>query len=347
MCFAMASHIISSADAERFAEGLRTFELSEIGSKAWMQQHKRLEQLNLQAHASAQSDSDNYVVEALLTFEKFPVILHSLLSTEAWLDYLLPKLSERLFGAGTSAGGNGSESTSSSTSSVQLPPISVQRAYAMRIYFIIYHEATLANMLECMLYHDYAAQAFGDTIIELIDYCARKIAHLVRTGPETVSEEDALTRRLAKVRMEEHKLTSGEIDGERETKGSKAAEAQRLAALKEEAKEILSKLGGTAAAEAANKRSTAAKTPLEDIHGHLRTLRYRSSVSAVVVSRYLSEHLTSLPLSAMARFLDTHDFLVLSVPLIEVRACSSSLFFLSFFLSFFAPSLTSANLPAP
>ena len=321
----MSSQILSSAEAERYAESLRTFELSEIGSKAWMAQHKKLEQMNLQAHASAQSDSDNYVVEALLTFEKFPVILHSLIATEAWLDYLLPKLSESLFGVGVGdAGGNGSAATTGG--SARPPSLQVQRVYAMRIYFVIYHEATLANMLECMLYHDYAAQAFGDSVIELVDYCARKIAYLVRTGPEAVSEEEALSRRLAKVRMEELKLAdeaSGDGDGggDGEAKGSpKAAAAGRLKALKKEANEILKKLGGEEAAEAASKKgSRAALTPAEDIRGHRRTLGYRSAVSAVVVSRYLSEHLTSLPLSAMARFLDTHDFLVLSVPLIEVR----------------------------
>ena len=320
----MTSQIISSADAERLAEGLRTFELSEIGSKAWLAQHKTLEQMNLQAHASAQSDSDNYVVEALLTFEKFPIILHSLLATEAWLDYLLPKLSEDLFGVsvggGAVGGGGGGGAAAVATRSTRLPNTSVQRAYAMRIYFVIYHEATLANMLECMLYHDYAAQAFGDSVIELVDYCARKIAYLVRTGPEAVSEEEALSRRLAKIRMEEHELTEASSAGDGEAKGSpKAIDAERLAALKKEAKEILAKIGGAEAAAAASKKGgRGALTPAEDIRGHLRTLGYRSAVSAVVVSRYLSEHLTSLPLSAMARFLDTHDFLVLSVPLIEV-----------------------------
>ena len=38
--------------------------------KQWMAQHEALEQLNLQAHQSAQGNQDEFVIEALVTLDK-------------------------------------------------------------------------------------------------------------------------------------------------------------------------------------------------------------------------------------------------------------------------------------
>lgn len=51
---------------------------------SWFDQHRRLAKLNLQAHQSAMARSDEYVLEALLTFDKLGVVVHELLAIEAW-----------------------------------------------------------------------------------------------------------------------------------------------------------------------------------------------------------------------------------------------------------------------
>lgn len=51
---------------------------------SWFEQHRRLAKLNLQAHQSAMARSDEYVLEALLTFDKLSVVVHELLAIEAW-----------------------------------------------------------------------------------------------------------------------------------------------------------------------------------------------------------------------------------------------------------------------
>ncbi len=43
----------------------------------------------------------------------------------------------------------------------------------------MYHEATVVNLLEVLLYHEHAAAAAGDAIVELADYCARQLAIMV------------------------------------------------------------------------------------------------------------------------------------------------------------------------
>ena len=51
----------------------------------------------------------------------------------------------------------------------------------LRLYFIHYHEVALVNLLEILLFHDYASEAAGDAVLELVDYCARKVAFLSAT----------------------------------------------------------------------------------------------------------------------------------------------------------------------
>jgi hypothetical protein len=56
----------------------------------------------------------------------------------------------------------------------------------------LYHEATLVNLFEVVLYHKHACEACGDNIVELVDYCARKLTYLnahdapPRTAPQTL-----------------------------------------------------------------------------------------------------------------------------------------------------------------
>ncbi len=76
--------MVSASDAERYVEGLREFDIKEVGSSAWMEQQRILSQLNLQAHRSVMERKDEYVVEALETYGKISVILHELLLIEAW-----------------------------------------------------------------------------------------------------------------------------------------------------------------------------------------------------------------------------------------------------------------------
>lgn len=55
----------------------------------------------------------------------------------------------------------------------------------------------------------------------------------------------------------------------------------------------------------------------DDFYENLLGTEYRTSVAATSLARYLCEHIDVLPLSAQYRILDTHDYLLLFVPLIE------------------------------
>ena len=57
--------------------------LREVGTEKWMKQHEVIEKLNLQSHQSARTNSEDFVLEALITFEKLPYS-HELIVIETW-----------------------------------------------------------------------------------------------------------------------------------------------------------------------------------------------------------------------------------------------------------------------
>ncbi len=64
------NNILSPFEAESYINSLRTFDLVDIGTDPWMTQHERIEKLNIQAHISAISKHDEYVVDAFATSDK-------------------------------------------------------------------------------------------------------------------------------------------------------------------------------------------------------------------------------------------------------------------------------------
>ena len=59
------------------------------------------------------------------------------------------------------------------------------------------------------------------------------------------------------------------------------------------------------------------RTPVEELQQHFTEIEFRLCISACFISRFLTEHVDVLPLSCQSRITDTHDVLVLTIPLIE------------------------------
>ena len=90
-------------------------------TSSWLQQHQALERLNLQAHQSAQrSGQEEFVVEAFVSLDKIPTLVHALVLMDCWRALLWPRLRAGALAAGA----------------------------AMRAYFVLYHEAMVVNLLE-------------------------------------------------------------------------------------------------------------------------------------------------------------------------------------------------------
>lgn len=228
--------VIDPSEAERCVEALTKFNVEDVGSSKWMTQHLNIEKLNLQAHQSAMTNSDEYIIEALLTFDKLEVLIHDLLIIETWKEKVFPLLRARVAGRNS-----------------------------IRIYFVLYHEATVVNLLEVLLYHKHVCEAGGERMLEVVDYVARK-----------------LTR-----------LNGGYDFRAHQPSNSSSASVQELA------------------------ETMAAITPENELTKHLTEIEFRVCISSVALARFLCEHANSMPLSVVSRITDTHDILILLLPLIE------------------------------
>lgn len=159
--FASPQYLVLPTEAEQLIERLKEQPLDRIGGSAeWLTHHHDMEKLNLQAHQSAQRKQDNFVIEGLLTYRKFPVVVVNLLATELWKAQVLPKLH-----------------------------CQDAEAVSLRLYFVVYHEATLVNLLEVAFFHEHVVESLDDDLmLEIVDYCLRKITWLLSLPRDEIAQ---------------------------------------------------------------------------------------------------------------------------------------------------------------
>lgn len=87
---------------------------------------------------------DNFV-----TLDKMSTLVHDLLVSETWKDKIFPIIKK-----------------------------DIATVSSIKSYMCLYHEATIVNLLEVMLYHRTACESGEDALVEVIDYCYRKFVTL-------------------------------------------------------------------------------------------------------------------------------------------------------------------------
>lgn len=116
----------------------------------------------MQSHVNVQNETDEFVMEHLISYEKVPVLVHELLSIECWRVKVYPHLVDLDF-------------CEKST---------------MTAYMVMYHEATVISLLEAILYHKESVEATEDSSMDLADYCFRQIGYL-NSMPPYDEDDDA------------------------------------------------------------------------------------------------------------------------------------------------------------
>lgn len=217
-------------EAEGYVTSLTKLKLSEVGSDKWMSQHEYLEKLNIQSHFNALSKHDEFVVEAIISENKFDVLIHDLLLIEIWREKIFPRVLDK-----------------------------ISDFSAMKCYVVMYHEATICNLLEVLMYHQSVAEEGGEALTELLDYCYRKLTQLngSKFKESNETERDAM----------------------------KAVDEDAITGLQRQANDI----------------------------------GYSTAVCAVGILRYMTEHMIHMPISIMARVLETHDVVLSLVPLLDSK----------------------------
>jgi len=142
--------ILTHYEAEYMIERLEQTPVENYASPAWVKQDEALTKLNMQAHINAMMRADEYIMEGLVTFDKIKALIFDLLVTEAWKGHVMPLMKDHLVNLSS-----------------------------YRPYLSVYHEAVVLNLLEICLYHRTAVECADNYILELIDYCYRKLSTLL------------------------------------------------------------------------------------------------------------------------------------------------------------------------
>jgi len=118
------------------------------------------------------------VLEAFVLHEKIPLLIRELIACELWKQNALPLMRDWL-----------------------------NKNNSIKGYLLIYQEAVLANLLEALLFHKDGCDAAGDLVVELADYCHRKLVWLLNvTPPDRPKDKDALKKQLLKESEEDYLL---------------------------------------------------------------------------------------------------------------------------------------------
>eukprot|EP00771_Trimastix_marina_P000281 gnl/Trimastix_PCT/1299.p2 GENE.gnl/Trimastix_PCT/1299~~gnl/Trimastix_PCT/1299.p2 ORF type:complete len:435 (-),score=135.56 gnl/Trimastix_PCT/1299:590-1894(-) len=145
---------LSVYEAEALIQSLRAFEVEDIGGNEWLRQHQTIERLNMQAHHSVMLGNDDFVMAKMMSYDKIIIVIENVLAIEIWKDKVFPYL-------GLSQG----------------------QHQSLKPYTALYHEALLCNLLELFFFNKEALFSVGDAIVELTDFCCRKLTLLTARDP--------------------------------------------------------------------------------------------------------------------------------------------------------------------
>ncbi|XP_004615274.1 zinc finger MYND domain-containing protein 10 [Sorex araneus] len=161
--------LLLPGEADALVRGLQSFPLLEMGSGGWNQQHENLEKLNMQAILDATASQGEPIQELLVTHGKIPTLVEELITVEIWKQKVFPIL-------------------------CKLEDFKPQNTFP--IYMVVHHEASIINLLETVFFHKEVCESAEDSVLDLLDYCHRKLTLLVARSSHSsplekeVKEED-------------------------------------------------------------------------------------------------------------------------------------------------------------
>ncbi|KAM3622208.1 uncharacterized protein V6R79_021821 [Siganus canaliculatus] len=186
----MESPVILPVEAEGFIQSLKTFSLKDVGSAGWFRQHEYIEKLNMQAILNASAAHDEFVKDLLVSCGKIPVLIHEMILIEVWKQKVFPIL-------------------------CQLQDFNPKNTFPL--YMVIYHEATIINLLETIMFHKDSCEAADGSVLDLVDYCHRKLTLMASKATRddiTTHEQGSLAGKADASSIEELQKQSAALEFE-------------------------------------------------------------------------------------------------------------------------------------
>lgn len=215
-------------EVEHFVGELQELQVEDVGAPKWLNQHEKIEKLNWTAHNQAKDGLDEFVVDQFNMLEKVPILIYDLMLIEVWKEKVWPLVKPK-----------------------------VAKLSSLRSYIPVYHEASVANLLEVCLFHRTSCEEAGDALVDLVDYCVRKLRYLLSVP------NSELVRQVSSAK--------------------ECTEWDDVRVLDEQFYEC----------------------------------EFQVCMCVISIIRFLTDHRVAMPLAVTTRLLETHDVLMLLVPLME------------------------------
>uniref|UniRef100_A0A673LPP4 Zinc finger MYND domain-containing protein 10 n=1 Tax=Sinocyclocheilus rhinocerous TaxID=307959 RepID=A0A673LPP4_9TELE len=129
-----------------------------------------IEKLNMQAILNASANQEEFIKDHFVSLGKIPTLVHAMILTEVWKHKVFPII-------------------------CKLQDFKPKSTFLL--YMVIHHEATIINLLETIMYHKESSEAACDSVLDLLDYCHRKLTLLAgRSVSGQIPTEDRITHDL-------------------------------------------------------------------------------------------------------------------------------------------------------
>eukprot|EP00111_Clytia_hemisphaerica_P000373 TCONS_00001010-protein len=160
---AAVQHVLLSTEAELLVKALDVSSLEKVGDKRWWNRHDMLEKLNIQSIMNIPSNSC-FITENLLTHGKISLVINELITSEIWSERIFPILYHEM---------------------------SQKDQSTLPVYMTLFHEATVAGLVESVFYYKEVSEEAGDFLLDLIDYAYRKLTKLIsKQHCESITQKD-------------------------------------------------------------------------------------------------------------------------------------------------------------
>lgn len=144
-------YIVPPWEIEAYVQCLNISDLENVGTKSWLDFHKRLALLNQQSVLEITGLREESVMEWFISLKKIPILVYEAIQIDIWKHKVFPLLID----------------------------INGEPTNTFMLYSIFYHEVIVISLLENILFHCESAQTLDDMAIDLIDYTVLHVTALL------------------------------------------------------------------------------------------------------------------------------------------------------------------------
>ena len=227
-----------------------------IGSSEFIEHHALLNKLNMQEIKNILTGGEDIIMTQFIDHDKLKLLIKELYIVNTFKEKVYPTIKDKII-----------------------------KICSIKTYFILYHEAVLANLIENFLYSITACQAAEDYLVDVIEYAYKMISKYV----------------AFKIKNPDDTLNYGNNNS---LFGNNKADEEL--SLEEKIKKI-------------NEQVKDKENDIKEMEEKFKEIEFGIAMSCINILRYISDHLEQLPFPVRHHMMNVKDVPILFVTLMELR----------------------------